>query len=216
MNVIKVEFFPANYSLKPRMNLDSYCRELIQTITKEQIESKQHIQTFKTLYFIHQLSSNGYIKSIIKNAFLEFFIDNNQCNVVSTLYDNLETSIKITDEERTKMNIIHDEVEEKNKKWLEQLRNKVSYDAKELIGAKDKFGKWWAAYILDKFIVDKRTIYHVEFINWGVEFREFIEDSYTRMEKYKPYKHKLYQKKVPSKVPMPILDKYNNDIVDIE
>ena len=62
----------------------------------------------------------------------------------------------------------------------------------EIVGAKDKEGRWWHAKILAKLFYQGQNIYYVEFSHWGPEFNEWIAET-RRICKYNPRRHVLYR-----------------------
>lgn len=62
----------------------------------------------------------------------------------------------------------------------------------EIVGAKDKEGRWWMSQILDIIQYDHHNIYYVSFLGWGDRFNEFITNT-SRIKKYNPRRHKYYR-----------------------
>lgn len=62
----------------------------------------------------------------------------------------------------------------------------------EIVGARDKEGKWWHAKILAKLFYQGQNVYYVEFSHWGPEFNEWIAET-RRITKYNPRRHILYR-----------------------
>lgn len=89
---------------------------------------------------------------------------------------------------------------EKTKEYTDNLNNllnkkylvKLSFDVDEIVGAKDKSGKWWMSRVLAIYNYNSHVVYYVEFLGWGTQFNEFISDKF-RIEKYKPKKHKYFK-----------------------
>lgn len=93
-------------------------------------------------------------------------------------------------------------VEEKIKQYQEEClhiewkqnakRKPPKYMKNEIVGAKDKEGKWWMSKILGIYAYQQCIAYYVEFLGWDEKFNEFITDSY-RIERFNPKKHKYYR-----------------------
>ncbi len=66
------------------------------------------------------------------------------------------------------------------------------YEVNEIIGAKDKEGRWWMSKILASFEYNCSIVYYVEFIGWGEKFNEFIADGF-RLNKFNPKKHRYFR-----------------------
>lgn len=71
-------------------------------------------------------------------------------------------------------------------------RSQPKYTAGEIIGAKDKEGRWWLSKVLAVYTHQEHAVYYVAFEGWGDQFNEFIVDGF-RMEKYNPKKHKYFR-----------------------
>lgn len=67
-----------------------------------------------------------------------------------------------------------------------------AYEVGEIIGAKDKEGRWWMSKVLARYEYQGWPVYYVEFINWGDKFNEFIADGF-RLRKYNPKIHKYFR-----------------------
>jgi hypothetical protein len=77
--------------------------------------------------------------------------------------------------------------------WRKKAKKQTpKYEVNEIVGAKDKEGKWWMSRVLSVFTCQEHTVYYVEFLGWGDKFNEFISDSY-RIEYFKPKKHRYYR-----------------------
>lgn len=91
---------------------------------------------------------------------------------------------------------------EKIKEYQEQIqqmqirktakRIPPKYEAGEIIGAKDKEGRWWMSKILARFEYQDSQVYYVEFIGWGEKFNEFISDGF-RLQKFHPRRHRYFR-----------------------
>jgi hypothetical protein len=66
------------------------------------------------------------------------------------------------------------------------------YEKGEIIGAKDKEGRWWMSRIIEIFTYNQHSVYYVEFLGWGENFNEFIVDRF-RIDRYNPIKHKYFR-----------------------
>ena len=66
------------------------------------------------------------------------------------------------------------------------------YEKGEIIGAKDKEGRWWMSRIIEIFTYNHHSVYYVEFLGWGENFNEFIVDRF-RIDRYNPIKHKYFR-----------------------
>lgn len=71
-------------------------------------------------------------------------------------------------------------------------RNPPKYEAGEIIGAKDKEGRWWMSKVLDVYEYQNNQVYYVEFIGWGEKFNEFIADGF-RLQKFNPKRHRYFR-----------------------
>ena len=95
-----------------------------------------------------------------------------------------------------------DWIRDKIKEYNEQIENAVirknakkpapKYAANEIIGAKDKEGRWWMSKVLNVFDYQGNIVYFIEFIGWGEKFNEFISDGF-RLCKFNPKKHKYFR-----------------------
>ena len=91
---------------------------------------------------------------------------------------------------------------EKIKEYQEQMqqvqirraakRNPPKYEAGEIIGAKDKEGRWWMSKVLAVYEYQNNQVYYVEFIGWGDKFNEFIADGF-RLQKFNPKRHRYFR-----------------------
>ncbi len=66
------------------------------------------------------------------------------------------------------------------------------YEINEIVGAKDKEGRWWLSKVLAVYEYNKHVVYYVEFVGWGEKFNEFISDGF-RLQKYNPKKHRYFR-----------------------
>ncbi len=66
------------------------------------------------------------------------------------------------------------------------------YEKDEIIGAKDKEGRWWMAKVLAVYEYNLHVVYYVEFCGWGEKFNEFISDGF-RLQKFSPKKHRYFR-----------------------
>ena len=74
-----------------------------------------------------------------------------------------------------------------------KLKDKsYKYEKGEIVGAKDKEGRWWMSQVLEIFNYNQHCIYYIEFLGWGEEFNEFIVDKF-RIARYNPLKHKYFR-----------------------
>lgn len=74
-----------------------------------------------------------------------------------------------------------------------RLKDKsYKYEKGEIVGAKDKEGRWWMSRIIEIFNYNQHYIYYVEFLGWGEKFNEFITDRF-RIARYNPLKHKYFR-----------------------
>lgn len=71
-------------------------------------------------------------------------------------------------------------------------RQPPKYEKGEIVGAKDKEGRWWMSRVLEVFHYMEHIAYYVEFLGWGEKFNEFITDGF-RIETFKPRKHLYYR-----------------------
>jgi hypothetical protein len=68
----------------------------------------------------------------------------------------------------------------------------IEHKVNSYVGARDKEGKWWLSKILAVFNKDDKTVYYVEFLNWGPQFNEFIADM-SRIQRYNSRRHHLFR-----------------------
>ena len=115
--------------------------------------------------------------------------------------DGIFNNIKITDIEidtQQKKNILknYEDKEKEIEKLLNEKEKKEIENNKfkkgEIIGAKDKEGNWWLSEILDIIIYDNINIYIIDFKGWSKIHREVITKK-SRLQKFNPYKHKLFK-----------------------
>lgn len=64
-------------------------------------------------------------------------------------------------------------------------KNAPKYEIEEIIGARDKEGRWWMSKVLAIFNYQNSIVYYIEFIGWGERFNEFISDGF-RIQKFNP------------------------------
>ncbi len=89
---------------------------------------------------------------------------------------------------------IHD-FQEKSKQIEYRKRAKrvpPKYEVAEIVGAKDKEGRWWMSKVLAVYDYQGHSAYYVEFLGWGDKFNEFIIDGF-RIEKFNPKKHRYFR-----------------------
>jgi hypothetical protein len=95
------------------------------------------------------------------------------------------------DEIQCLINKYHSNIEDLKNQRI-QLRTLPKFDEDEIVGAKDKEGRWWMSKILKVFKHMEHNMYYVEFLGWGPKFNEFIVDSY-RISYFNPRKHIYYR-----------------------
>ena len=66
------------------------------------------------------------------------------------------------------------------------------YDG-QIIGAKDRDGKWWLSQVITSVTYGEHKAYYVRFCGFDEMFNEWIGDRY-RVRFFNPYKHKLYRR----------------------
>lgn len=64
-------------------------------------------------------------------------------------------------------------------------RAKPTFEKGELVGVKDKEGKWFLSEVLHVFQYGDDIAYLIKYHGWGKKFNDFITDSY-RIKKYSP------------------------------
>ena len=72
------------------------------------------------------------------------------------------------------------------------LRPVPKFEEQEIVGAKDKEGKWWMSRVLRIFTHAEHNVYYVEFLGWGDKFNEFITDAW-RIARFNPRIHIYYR-----------------------
>jgi hypothetical protein len=118
----------------------------------------------------------------------EIYSDNQYADIADTdvFYPTL------TEEWKTEM-IRQYQDQQTQIEYRRNLRRKPpQFELNEIVGAKDKEGRWWLSKVLAIYSCGKHSVYYVEFAGWGDQFNEFIVDRY-RIEKFKPKKHKYFQ-----------------------
>lgn len=71
-------------------------------------------------------------------------------------------------------------------------RQPPKYEKGEIVGAKDKEGRWWMSRVLEVFQFMEHTAYYIEFLGWGDKFNEFITDGF-RIQPFNPRRHLYYR-----------------------
>ena len=109
---------------------------------------------------------------------------------------NLDTSLVfipvLTEEwKQTQLKDYTDSIKQINYR-LNTGRPLPAYETDEIVGAKDKEGRWWMSKVLARFEYQKHAIYYVEFLGWGSKFNEFINDPF-KIQKFNPRKHKYFR-----------------------
>lgn len=71
-------------------------------------------------------------------------------------------------------------------------RPAITYEVGEIVGARDKTGKWLMAEVLKIATVDDKIVYYVQFKGWSDLYNEFISDP-KKIAKYNPKKHVYFR-----------------------
>jgi len=139
----------------------------------------------------------------IKQKFHEFIVKERLHNLVHAynkiFNDNLYDYIEMLPEKNF---ITQEEIDRLVKQYhsdMEDLENRrralrllPKYEKGEIVGAKDKEGRWWMSRVLKVFTHLEHNMYYVEFLGWGPKFNEFIVDSF-RISQFNPRKHVYYR-----------------------
>lgn len=155
--------------------------------------------------FLPSLHNNKNLAVLVKAKFDEFIVKNSLHQLIpyynkifsDKMYDNISNrstpgEIYISKDEIDLFTEIYNrEVADRVKK-LNSLRKPLKFEEEEIVGAKDKEGKWWMAKILKIYSYKEHNVYYVEFLGWGSKFNEFITDTY-RIERFNPRKHIYYR-----------------------
>jgi len=116
-----------------------------------------------------------------------------------TLSDDIEVgmTMNISEEEKLalekKAMYLESQLEYINGYPREEVEKKErKFSVNEIIGARDKEGKWWLSRILSKFNDPVSGIqwYYVHFHGWSHDHNEWIGDSH-KIKKFNPRKHIL-------------------------
>jgi hypothetical protein len=114
------------------------------------------------------------------------------------MYDNvgpnytLHGQVLIDEEDINKLVKQYNEEVADRVKRQSKLRLIPKFEEGEIVGAKDKEGKWWMSKVLKVFTHLEHNMYYVEFLGWGTKFNEFITDSY-RIARFNPRIHIYYR-----------------------
>jgi hypothetical protein len=80
-------------------------------------------------------------------------------------------------------------------KQQKSLRVAPKFEENEIVGAKDKEGKWWMSRVLKVYehpAFPNQSVYYVEYLGWGSAFNDFITNSYC-IARYNPRAHIYYR-----------------------
>ena len=150
------------------------------------LQSKPMYAVFIKYLFHQYIVEKGYIGLI--NIYNKIFNDK--------LYDDINNTAVFYPV------LTQEWIYEKNKEYQEKCKQielrKIakrippSYEVNEIIGAKDKEGKWWMSKVLAVYEHEGHAAYYIEFLGWDDKFNEFIVDGF-RLEKYNPRKHRYFR-----------------------
>lgn len=161
-------------------------------------------------HYINVLRQNPSLSIVVKALFHEFIESKNITSIIkyynrifndnlykqkNTEYKNIEYKNTLSDEE---IQYYLNKYNESINFSYEVSNTPIIYEENEIIGAKDRNGKWWMARILKIFSHriknTMHNLYYIEYCGWGSSFNEFIlhSDSH-RMQKFNPKKHILYR-----------------------
>jgi hypothetical protein len=141
---------------------------------------------------------------LVKALFHEYIVQKGFTNLIS-LYDRVFNDKLYVDINNTAVfypiltqEWIQDKIndfQEKAKQIEYRKRAKrvpPKYEVAEIVGAKDKEGRWWMSKVLAVYDYQGHSAYYVEFLGWGEKFNEFIIDGF-RIEKFNPKKHRYFR-----------------------
>ncbi len=158
---------------------------------------------------IKQLAEYPQIMVLLKIKFDDFIIKERMINLVplynkiynDNLYDKVHEIIDnfepvIPAEVLSEMALRYNETIKA--RIIQQNRKKEipKYEVNDLVGARDREGKWRVAVILARFTYDGINLYYVDFPGYPSCFREFIVE--TKIEVFNPKKHKYHQRYIPN------------------
>lgn len=164
--------------------------------------------TFRNLHYI--VSSSGAVREnaklmlIIKAVFHRYIVTLRHKELIE-IYNDIFNDRPYS-EESIKYAYIHtpsedwqaEKIKEYRQRCLEIAIRKAAkrkppmYEVGEIVGARDKEGKWWMSKVLALFEYQGSVLYYVEFLGWGEKFNEFISDGF-RIQRFNPRKHKYFR-----------------------
>ena len=152
---------------------------------------------------LHQSEDHEFLK-LVKAWFHKYIISKKYSSLVK-IYDSIFTDNLYCEENVKCMYIPEpsaDWVKEKIKEYHEQIEHAQirrnakkpapKYALNDIVGAKDKEGRWWMSKILNVHEFQGSFVYYVEFIGWGEKFNEFIADGF-RLSPFNPKKHRYFR-----------------------
>ena len=181
---------------------------MMQILESEEFVSTQENFIYNVFELIRHacvnLKDNLEFLALVKTWFHEYIVSKKHTSLI-TIYNTLFTD-NLYKEENLKYMYIPtpdaDWVKEKIKEYNDEMENinirknakkaPPKYAKNEIVGAKDKEGRWWMSKILHVCEYQGSVVYLVEFIGWGEKFNEFISDGF-RINKFNPKKHKYFR-----------------------
>lgn len=188
-------------SLKPiyldrRLEFLKHMKEFISFVyTSPETDEKYLRLLTRTIMGYHdELEKDTKLSYIFREKLLHYIVRKgiNLATEYEQLYEDLplEQSLDLTREDIEQLHTMHVQGRKKMENLL-AIREKQKFRKGDLVGARDKEGRWWAAVILDKLSCRGNTVYYVHYFNWGDEFDEFITDK-NRIRRFNPKTHRCY------------------------
>ena len=175
-------------------------QELITKLITDNICSIDDIMRYKhiAIKFPHTIS-------IIKNYFHKLIVDQRQIEIIDKyneiFNDNIYSDIESYYDKYPifPQDVLNNALDEYNKSIAKFLKQKHTllkmpnfYDG-QIIGAKDREGKWWLAQVITNATYGQHRCYYVSFCGWDKCFNEWISDQY-RLQEFNPKRHRLFRR----------------------
>lgn len=179
--------------------------ELLRIFTSYKYQSHDHDEAYllllaNSIIMLHKSLTTDQRLLLIFREQLKHYIVRKGMNKLITVYNQLFDDDMFKDYTASIDKLSQDDIQElynmhKNSQRKMELmfmgRNKYQFNVGDLVGARDKEGRWWAANILNKFSYHGKDVYYIHYHNWGPEFDEFVSDMH-RIRRFNPKLHHCY------------------------
>jgi hypothetical protein len=153
--------------------------------------------------YLSELDNDSNLLLVVKALFHELIVKKNYTTLVEVyndiftdlIYDKLsnELFVPVIPEDWIQQKIVEYKNSLNTMLTHQMFNKKINiYTKKEIVGAKDKEGRWWMAQILAVYNYNNHYVYYVEFLGWGEKFNEFITDK-MRLSKFNKKKHNYFR-----------------------